>query len=254
MKLIRELILILILIASLWGRTDSELDQLFEQGNAAYQAENYTEAIRLYEDIIAYGYDSGPLYLNLGNAYYRTSQIGLAILSYERAARRMPNDPNVDFNLQLANLSVRDRIEAPPAFFLLRWYRAFVDLLSASGWAIIFSILLLIAITSFAVWLNFDLRRLRRLLRAIFVICGFLSLLTALMLFQKYHLETADDQGITISRTVSSLAAPQPGSTELFIIHEGTKVRILDSDGNWFKIELIDGKQGWVSNADVAKI
>jgi len=251
---LKTLILIIGLVAGLNGKTDSELERLFEQGNAAYQAENYTEAIRRYEDIIARGYDSGPLYFNLGNAYYRTSQIGPAILNYERALRRMPNDPNVAFNLQLANLSVRDRIAAPPTFFLFRWYRNWVDLLSARGWAVVFSVLLLMSVIIFAIWLNFDLGRLRRPIKVLVTVCGGLNLLVILMLFQKFHLETLDYKGIIIANTVSSLAAPQPTSTELFIVHEGTKIRILDSDESWLKIELMDGKQGWVPSTDVAKI
>lgn len=254
MDLIRLLILILGLAAGLMGKTDPELDRLFQEGNAAYQAENYPEAIRLYEEVTARGYDSGLLYFNLGNAYYRTSQIGPAILNYERAARRMPTDPNVAFNLKLANLSVKDRIEVPPAFFLFRWYQNCVNLLTARIWAVLFAVLMLLAVIGFAIWLNLDRPRLRRFCKIWFIISGLLSLLVALMLIPKFHLETADDQGIIINTAVSSLAAPQVGSTELFIVHEGTKVKILDYDDNWYKIELIDGKQGWVPGAEVAKI
>ncbi|HOG75538.1 MAG TPA: tetratricopeptide repeat protein [Candidatus Marinimicrobia bacterium] len=254
MKYLRLLILILSLTVGLIAENPAELDSLFEQGNRAYQEENYPEAIRLYESIIARGYESGPLYFNLGNAYYRVNNIGRAILNYERAARLMPNDPNVAFNLQLANLSVKDRVEAPPPFFLFRWYQNILNLFSTRGWAVIFSILLLIAASSFAVWLNLDLRRLRRGIKSLFIVSGALSIIVALILFQKYRIETASDFGIVLSGTVSSLSAPQAGSTELFIIHEGTKFKILDSDGNWLKIELVDGKQGWVPSADVAKI
>jgi tetratricopeptide (TPR) repeat protein len=236
------------------GQADPDLDRLFEDGNTAYQAENYTEAIRIYESIIARGYESGELYFNLGNAWYRTGNIGKTILYYERAARRRPNDPNIAYNLQLANLSVKDRIEVPPEFFLFRWYWRLVNLNSARAWAFTFSLLLILAVTGMAVLLNLELRRLRRLFKVMSIIAGVLCLLSLGLFIQKYQHETADDQGVIISAAVSSLAAPQAGSTELFIVHEGTKVKILDEDENWLKVELIDGKQGWLPATDIAKI
>ncbi|HPC35559.1 MAG TPA: tetratricopeptide repeat protein [Candidatus Marinimicrobia bacterium] len=254
MNLLRTLVLIISLTVGLLAENPAELDSLFEQGNRAYQEENYPEAIRFYESIIARGYESGPLYFNLGNAYYRVNNIGHAILNYERAARLIPNDPNVAFNLQLANLSVKDRVEAPPPFFLFRWYQNFLNLLNMRGWAVIFSVLLLIATGSFAVWLNLDVRRLRHGLKSLFISSGVLSVIVALILFQQYRTQTASHFGIVLSEAVSSLSAPQAGSTELFIVHEGTKFKILDADENWIKIELIDGKQGWVPGTDVAKI
>jgi len=252
---LRRLILMPLLIAGgLLAKVDPEIDRIFQQGNDAYQAENYAEAIRLYESIAAKGFDSGPLYFNLGNAYYRIGDVGQTILNYERAARRMPNDPNVAFNLRLANLSVKDKIDMPPAFFLFRWYERSVNLLSARGWALLLSALILITVSGVAVLLNVDLRRLRRFLKTFCLVTALLCLLVIVNFIQKYQSETAEDQGVILSETVSSLAAPQAGSTELFIIHEGTKVRLMDSDGNWIKIELIDGKQGWILQSDVAKI
>jgi len=254
MHLQRSILMVILMVGGLIGRPDPELDRLFEQGNEAYQSENYSEAIRLYESIVTRGYDSGVLYFNLGNAYYRIGNIGQTILNYERAARRMPNDPNVAFNLKLANLGVKDKIDVPPVFFLFRWYQGGVNLLSARGWAVLFAALLLLTVMSFAVLLNVDFRRLRLFLRTVCLIAGILGLLVAGLFIQKYHNETADDQGVVMSGTVSSLAAPQAGSTELFMVHEGTRVRILDSDEHWLKIELIDGKQGWVPQSDVIKI
>ncbi|MFH1212706.1 MAG: tetratricopeptide repeat protein [Candidatus Neomarinimicrobiota bacterium] len=254
MRLLRLLLPVLLLTSLLFGKPDAELDRLFQEGNAAYQAENYTESIRLYEEALTRGYACGPLYFNLGNAYYRTGSVGRAILNYERAVRQMPNDPNVTFNLRLANLSVKDKIDVPPPFFLLRWNERLVNLWDARGWAGLFSVLLLLAVTGFAVLLNFDLGRLRPVLKSASLALGLLSLLVILLFGQKYRIETAADQGIIISSAVSSLAAPQAASTELFIVHEGTKVKILDVDEDWLKIELVDGKQGWVPASDIVKI
>ena len=221
---------------------------LFEKGNKAYLDENYEEAVRQYERILRGGYESGILYFNLGNAYFKTDQIGKSILNYERARIWLPRDGDLLFNLKLANLKVKDRIESPPEFFLFRWIRVLVNLYSLKGWAVWMTVSAALAALCFAIAWLFELKRTRFPLRFLLIISFVIFITTIPLMVGRHGIETKHDQGVILNYSVKSLSAPQKGSTELFIVHEGTKVKILDQEDNWYKIELIDGKQGWISS------
>lgn len=244
------LILLVIAIAS----ADVNIGYLFEKGNEAYLKENYAEAINQYESALSQGFESGALYYNLGNAYYRTGSIGRAILNYERALKWLPNDENVQFNLRLANLAVKDRIDVPPEFFLFRWLKSFTNLLPSKGWGMLLSIFGLLSALSFSVILLVDIKKYRSLPETILCLSLFMIFISSGAFISRHRIETGQEYGIVISYSVRSLAAPQEGSTELFVVHEGTKVRILDIDGEWSKIELIDGKQGWLQAEEIGRI
>ncbi len=232
----------------------AELAEMMQRGNDAYQAENYQEAVQAYEHIVKQGYVSGELYFNLGNAYYRLGNLGKAIVNYERAKRYLPNSESVNFNLRLANLNVKDRIDVPPEFFLFQWYRQLVNCTTARTWGAFFTGSLFLTALLILLPTILDLHRWQRFSKVLLIICICLTILLAIPMIVRYQYETRSNEAIILSSAVSSLAGPQPGSTELFIIHAGTKVKVLDEDGDWYKIELIDGKQGWIPATDVEKI
>lgn len=245
------LTMILVISLSVPLAAESALDYHFQKGNDAYLLEQYDEAIREYQIVLQNGQESAEIYYNLGNAYYKTGQLGRAILNYERAHRLRPKDENIAFNLRLANLRVRDRIDIPPEFFLFRWNRALVSALSVAGWARLLTLLIVLTCLLFALRQLLNLGILSRPARSVMLILGLAALLTLYPLLQRYAMTTNRDYGIILSDSSESLAAPQEGSTELFIVHEGTKVQVLDQDNDWSKIELIDGKQGWIPSGDL---
>lgn len=130
-------VLLLVFVAAGMSRAD-ETAQAFEHGNQLYLQAKYPDAITQYEKIIANGWESGELYFNLGNAYYKSGNIQRAILNYERAAQMLPRDDDVQFNLQLANLQVVDKIDAVPRLFIYRWIDIMLALFSLStmGWIV----------------------------------------------------------------------------------------------------------------------
>lgn len=253
-RLVNILFLMTLSISCLYAVESNDINYLFGKGNEAYISENYTESINQYESIVASGFESGALHYNLGNAYYRLGHIGKSILNYERALKWLPNDENVIINLKLANLKVKDRIDIPPEFFLFRLYREVVNLFSSRGWAIWVTLSAIVAALSFAVSWNLDPKKFRFSIRFIMYVSIVIFLVAIPQMVQRYKIETGHDYGIIIDYSVKSLAAPQGGSTELFIVHEGSKVKILEQDGNWYKIELIDGKQGWINAGGVGII
>ncbi|RKY55259.1 MAG: hypothetical protein DRP89_03660 [Candidatus Neomarinimicrobiota bacterium] len=253
-RIANRIVFLILLVNCLYAGESSDILYLFEKGNEAYLNEDYKESVNRYESIIAKGYESGTLYYNLGNAYYKLGNIGHAILNYERSLKWLPNDENVTVNLKIANLGVKDRIDAPPEFFLFRWYRKFVNLFSSRGWAIWVTLSAIVAALSFTLSWNLDLKKFRFLVRFIMYASIVVFLVALPEMIQRCRIETNHDYGIILEYSVRSLAAPQGSSTELFIVHEGTKVNILDQDRDWYKIELIDGKQGWIPAGSVGLI
>ncbi len=248
------LILLIITLYACILTAQSSIDFHYQKGNEFYLDENYPDAIQEYEAVINNGYESSELYYNLGNAYYKSGRLGKAILNYERALKKKPKDENILFNLKLANLRVKDRVDVPPEFFLFRWNRTIIQSLSLPTWAWLLAMFFFFGSTLFGVRLFFNLRRFQQLCKT--AMLGFF-IAAGVMLFpliQRTQVERSHEYGIIIQSSTKSLAAPQEGSTELFIVHEGTKVQVLDNDGDWKKVELIDGKQGWIPIADLELI
>ncbi len=230
-----------------------DVDYLFQQANDAYQQENYQEAINHYKEIIHNGKVSGKLYFNLGNAYYKIDNIGKAILYYEKAKRLIPENESLAFNLKIANVKVQDRIKAPDDTFFIILYKKIVYLFSAFTWIMLIS--LLIFITALLFFLSTVIKSLSiKQLRPYFFSLLLVAVLILYPAYQKYKTEVLVQEGVILSDVVNIYAAPDSESTKLFNIHEGTVVTILDNDGNWFKIELIDGKQGWLRKEQCGEV
>lgn len=222
-----------------------DVTYLFEKGNEAYRKENYAQAIEYYHDVIENGLVSGKLYYNLGNAYYKINEIGEAILYYEKAKLLMPENENLQFNLKLTNVKVKDRIQAPPESFLMKVHKKFIHLFSITGWAVIFSLLILTATV-----LTFLKALLGNHFLHFFSEVALVLALTAILilypLYSNHSEKVLTQKGVLLVPESEVYAAPDSESTLLFNIHEGALFTLLDSDGNWLKIELIDGKQGWL--------
>lgn len=218
----------------------------FRQANQLYTEGNFEEAISLYEKIINTGYHSAPLYYNLGNAYYRSNNIPAAILNYERALLLSPGDEDISFNLELARTHVRDRIETLPRFFMNRWWTEVRDLLSAERWATLSVVSFIAALFMLAGFFVASTPGIRKLFFW-FSICVFIISVFgfALGLDQRNNLRN-HDSAIIFSPVVSVKSSPDNNSSDLFVVHEGTKVWVNDSIGDWLSVELSDGNTGWV--------
>jgi len=227
---------------------------LFNQGNNFYNEKNYEKAIATYHELLKQGLESGGLYYNLGNAYYKTGNIGKAILYYEKARKFLPDNENIRFNLRLVRLKIRDKVERPPQFIIFKWGRDFINNLSSISWALVTTILLFLTVVFFSIFYLSSSPGLRKFSRTISILLIILAILSSFPLYYRYKLENKEDRGIILVDEIAAIAAPQKNSTTLFLIHEGTKVKILDKDDNWIKIELLDGKQGWINAGSIGVI
>lgn len=239
---IKSTLLFLLIAASLLANNN----QLFDSANTYYSAGDFEKAIGLYEEILSKGFSSPELYYNLGNAYYRSNSLSGAILNFERALRMSPGDGDIQFNLEIARTYLVDRIEEIPPFFLKKWIQSISSLLTSDGWAWL-SVLSFCFILAFSALFIFS-RSLfvRKIVFAIAVVLLFLSSAGFYLSWeQKRRIQSPNEAIITASMVVIK-SSPDENATDLFILHEGTKVFIRERLGQWIEISLLDGKKGWV--------
>ena len=223
-------------------------------GDSAYVRQQYQQAIADYEALLKKGV-SADVYYNLGNAYYRTDNITRAVINYERALLLSPGDPDIRVNLQLARSKTIDKITPESEMFFVTWYRSLVNIMSVDGWATMSLVSLAIAIIlalcylfSGRVWMQKT---------------GFFGALAMIVIFGLSNLFAWQQKDQLVNRTgaivISPAAAvkstPANGGTDLFIIHEGTKVEITDSSmKEWKEVRIADGKEGWIKASMIEMI
>lgn len=224
-----------------------------KNADTEYEKRNYQQAIKDYEELLQNGV-SYEVYYNLGNAYYRLDNIPRAILSYERALRLSPNDEDVRVNLKMAQSKTIDKIIPEPKIFLYEWYKGFVNMMNIEGWAYTAIICIIFMIILVLLYLFAENSRLRLL--------GFWGGILALLFFifsnifafqQLDYLHDKTD-AIVISSSVIVKDSPYKGAKDKFVLHEGTKVEILDTANSWVNVHIADGRNGWIEVAKIENI
>ena len=228
--------------------TKAEADKLY--GN-----EHYREAAECYQTILKQQGEAAEIYYNLGNCYYKLDEIPQAVLNYERALLLSPGDRDIRFNLQLARSKTIDKIVPESEMFFVTWYHSLVNLMSVDGWAHTAIISLALVIVLSLVYLFSQPVWLRKI--------GFFGGITLLLVFifanvfahqQKQSLVHRKG-AIVMSPSVTVKSTPAANGTDLFILHEGTKVIITDgSMREWKEIRLADGKEGWIESKKIELI
>lgn len=238
---------IIAVTASLHAQLEAGAYRLFDEGNVLYQQEEYSTALEKFHQIEEQGLVSPALYFNLGNTYYKLGQIGRAVLYYERALRLAPRDDDVLANLAIANQATVDKITPPPEFALATWLRSALYLLPISALGRIIAVLYL-SLGGFVVLLIVKRRsRLNSALKRASLVALTLLLITATLFLAQWQDSRNRVAAIVLAEQLPAMDAPGNGATEVFSIHEGTKVSIEQSSDGWAEIVLPDGKIGWVS-------
>lgn len=250
------LLFIMLLITSAgWAQLSSvSYDNWYEDGNAAYNEGNYEQALVFYNSIVEAGRESSALYYNMGNTYYKMRDYPHAILYYEKALKLNPGDEDTRINLEIANMAVVDKINQIPQSFLAKWWNGLKSSLSADGWtwlSVIFFALLLSCLFAFLMSRRSGVRKLGFFFGLVFVACFALSVIFA----AKNQRELLDrhNEAIIMTPTVNVKSSPSEQSVDLFVLHEGTKVRVLDSARDWNKIKIADGSVGWLPASDMTE-
>ncbi|MCI7313375.1 MAG: BatD family protein [Prevotella sp.] len=219
-----------------------------------YAKGNYQQAIKDYQEILKAGVSS-EIYYNLGNAYYRTDNITQALLAYERALQLSPGDNDIRFNLQYARSKTIDKITPETEMFFVTWYHSLVNFTSVDRWAntaIVSIVMALLLILVFLFAPQMWARKSGFYGSAVFLLLFVFANLFAFQ--QKHELETKQG-AIVIAPTVNVKKTPAASGTDVFVIHEGTRVDITDRGMNqWRGVKLADGREGWLKTSQIEEI
>ena len=181
-------------------------------------------------------------------------KIPSAILYYEKAKKLKPNDERINFNLAIANRKVLDKIDTVPELFIWTWWRSFYDLLTEKNWAIL-SIccfaLVFIFLIFYLLSQSIRIRKISFWLSTLMLVVTLVSVLNAYMQFKNI---TNEKEAIIFSPTVTVKSSPDANSVDLFVLHEGTKVKIHDNINEWYEIKIADGSDGWIEAQHLRKI
>ncbi len=253
-KYLRPLIFLLCLICFSSLSYASEYEIVITKGNTAYSSGQYKEAINLYTSLISKGLESPELYYNLGNSYFKLNDIPHAVLWYERAKRLAPGNEDINFNLNVANSKITDKIEPLPDFFMKRWLKALSDAFPMDSWAIAGIAFLITALLFFTLYISSRVLLLRKFGFWAGASILLLSLGCLLLAWGSYRSFQLDQSAIITNPTVTVKSSPDEKSTDIFIIHEGSKVQLVDHIGNWYEIRIANGSVGWVEQDNFEKI
>lgn len=227
---------------------------IIDSANIYYSDAKYEKAINLYNSVVDKGFESAKLYYNIGNAYFKSDDIANAILYFEKAKKLKPNDEDINFNLEVANSRISDNIEEIPELIFIKWWRSIKNLYYVDTWAkiSIFSIsfFFLLALVYFMSKKNF-LRKFSFFSGIILIILFAISLNISI---KKYKSTINQNEGIIFTPSITVKSSPNKNSVDLFVVHEGTKIKLIDKLGEWVEIKIANGSVGWVKKNNLKMI
>lgn len=245
----KYIIYILVLLFSVSGIAQN--DALFEKGNKLYNQGNYLEAIEAYKEILETKNHSAELYFNLGNAYYKLNGVAPSIYYYEKALQLDPNDKDILNNLAFAKNMTIDAIDTVPEAWTTKLINTIANYMTFDGWAKTAVAFIVCFVLLFIVY-DFAYASVKKRMAFIGSMASLCFVIVSLVLaFHKFNLEKNDRPAIVFAQESKVKSEPNSRSEEAFLLHEGTKVQVLDTINNWKKIKLADGKTGWIPNADI---
>ena len=245
---------VLLFVAVMARATETTSLEHWEAGNSAYSAKEYDKAIAEYKAIIDGGEYSVELYYNLANAYFKADSLGKAILYYNKALRIDPSQEDVLHNLAFAEARTKDKTPEVPEFFLNGWFRSVRNTLSCMTWSVLSLVSLALMLTFALIFLLASAIGVRKM--------GFYGALCALVFgvatlafaISSRNNMIKHDEAIVMASAISVKSSPDSSDTDLFLLHEGTKVRIVSEVDEWCEVMLADGKKGWVEKKNVEEI
>lgn len=227
---------------------------LFEQGKEQYKADKFQEAINNWMKIEAAGEHSAELYYNIANAHYKLNSIGPSIYYYEKALQLAPGDADILNNLAFAQNATVDAIEPLPQTLFVKWDNALSNWLNFEGWAKV-SVVSAFLFAIFFLLYYFSAGTVRKRILFVGAIVSIFVLFTAVtMSFRTYDRSISNQPAIIFAESTDIKTEPSRKSETAFVLHEGTKVQILSEEDDWFRIQIADGKDGWIPNTDLKQL
>lgn len=226
-------------------------NKLFDEATTAYNAGEYEKAIDLYTSILNNGQHSAAVYYNLGNAYYKLNKIAESIYFYEKALLLTPNDDEIKNNLAYAQNMTLDAIDTVPETGISRLYKNITGKLTFDQWAYlsIAAMLAFILLYILFYYSNYSTRKRWTFIGSLIAL--FISLIAILFAFIQENDYNALQPAIIFAEESNIKSEPNEASQQIFVIHAGTKVNVLDELNDWNKIKLADGKTGWIHKEEL---
>ncbi len=228
-----------------------EPDSLWDRANTAYINSDYNAAIELYSSIEQQGLSSDKLYFNLGNAYYKTDDIARAILYYQKALLISPTDADIIYNLSVAQSQTKDQIEAIPEFFLNSWSRSIARIFDCTGWSIISLVALAMVLSSLLFFILSPVMRIRKIGFGVGLVAMFIFMISTIYALGERREQLDHNKGVIMSQSISIKSSPDRSATDLFMLHNGTTVKILREIDGWYEVVIADGKKGWIESSRI---
>ena len=229
-------------------------EELWASAGAAYSAEDYASAIASYSIIEDKGLSSAALYYNMANAYFKSEQIAKAILYYNRALRLDPSDEDIRHNLEYAEQQTRDSIERIPEFFLTEWMRSLRQTMGGDVWTILSLVALALMLAMALVYLLAQRLSLRKVGFYMMAVFALLFVLGTAFAWSARSEMVGERDAIIMSSSVAVKSSPDRSSTELFVLHDGTKVHTGETVDGWVEIRISDGRKGWIETSRMERI
>lgn len=255
MKINSNILLLILLIINLNSfASKNELTDIFNIGNTAYKNADYSLAVEKYKSIINKGFVNYQVYFNLGNSYFKLKDYPSAILYYEKAYKLNAADEDIKHNLKLANKNITDKIEPVPDFFMKKLWLNLLLSFKIDTWAFLSLLFLFFGLALFIIFIVFNNIVIKKIGFYTACISLFGGILSFILAYQQKSFLTESNSAIIFEESLTVKSAPDEKSTQLFVIHEGTKVKIIDSLGEWNKVKIENGNIGWIKSTTFQKI
>ena len=242
------LFLLLVIANSMSGQN---ADSLFVSANELYRNGAFEEAIKKYKEIETLDAISSELYLNLGNAHYKLNKVGPTIFYYEKALKLDPLNTDVQNNLIFAQRLALDNIKEVPKTIFQKFNSTYLEKLSYNEWAIVVVVFSFLTAILFLLFYFGYAPTKKRIYFSASVFSFILLLFVVFITYNQYNQAKNKKEAIVFAEKTAIRNAPTLNSEEVFILHEGAKVIVLDAIDNWKKIKLADGKQGWIISEEI---
>jgi len=232
----------------------AQSDALFKKANNLYNAENYEQAIATYNQLLTTKMHSSEVYFNLANAHYKLHHLAESIYYYEKALQLNPNNEAARINLTFANNQKIDKIDTIPTTGFSKMMETFINIFHFDVWAKIAIAFSFVFVFTVIGYLYSVYTAKKRLYFSVAIISLLLSLLSLIFAFQQEKIVKNTVYAIVFAEQTQVKVDPKLSSEQAFVLHEGTKVKVLESFENWTKIKLTNGSEGWIIAKDIKRL
>lgn len=252
--MMKRIIWLLTLVVTTNFTNAQNSDELFNKANNLYKNGSYEQAVELYKSVIESKNVSSELFYNLGNCYYKLNKVGPSIYNYEKALLLDPLNEDAKNNLVFAKRLTLDRIEELPKSVLQKFNENYISKISFNNWAVVAIMFSILTSLFFILYYFSSKPTKKRIFFATSILCFIALIFSISITYHQYNKYNNTIEAIVFSDEVSVKNEPTINGDEIFTLHEGTKLIVIDEVDDWKKILLADGKIGWLKSKSIKEL